>query len=317
MPERFRPLLALAAGLLLCLGAAAATAQVYAESDFWRHEVEAGDLPAVAERLPTEPLVVDLAAKGRSPGTPGGTLRTMVTRTKDVRQMVVYGYARLIGYDPNYDLAADILESYEVTDGRIFTFNLREGHRWSDGAPFTSEDFRYWWEDVANNAEIAPTGPPEFLRAGGHMPTVTFPDAHTVVFEWPIPHPGFLQTLAQASPPFIYRPAHYLKQFHARYGDPDRLAELVDAERVNSWAALHNKYDAMYQNDNPMLPTLQPWMSATAEGSSTRYLFVRNPYYHRVDTQGQQLPYIDVVEMTVVGGGLVAATGAGFLFGVI
>jgi peptide/nickel transport system substrate-binding protein len=63
----------------------------------------------------------------------------------------------------------------------------------------------------------------------------------------------------------------------------------------------------MYQNDNPQLPTLQPWMSATADSSASRHLFVRNPYYHRVDARGLQLPYIDVVEMSVVGAGLVAA----------
>ena len=62
----------------------------------------------------------------------------------------------------------------------------------------------------------------------------------------------------------------------------------------------------MYKFDNPALPTLQPWMNAS-NAKSSRHLFVRNPYYHRVDKQGYQLPYIDVVEMTVVGGGLIAA----------
>ncbi len=89
--------------------------------------------------------------------------------------------------------------------------------------------------------------------------------------------------------------------------DPDRLLELVREERVNSWAALHNKFDNMYKYDNPELPTLQPWMNATFGDKSSRQLFVRNPYYHRIDSQGMQLPYIDVIEMTVVGGGLIAA----------
>ena len=295
----------LAVGLIMC--APQLSAQTLAESEFWSDEVKAGSLPPVAERVPAEPLVVDLEAKGRTPGRVGGTLRSMITRSKDVRQMVVYGYARLIGYDHEYQLRPDILRDYTIEDGRIYTFHLRRGHKWSDGAPFTSEDFRYWWEDVANNAELAPSGPPEFLRADGHLPKVTFPDEVTVRLEWPVPHNSFVQTLAQARPPFMYRPAHYLRQFHEKYADAAVLKKEIRSKRASSWAALHNKYDNMYKNDNPSLPTLQPWMSATAGKKSSRYLFVRNPYYHRIDTLGQQLPYFDVVEMTVVSSGLVAA----------
>ena len=72
--------------------------------------------------------------------------------------MVVYGYARLVGYDAKLELVPDILRTFEVEDGRIFTFHLRKGHRWSDGEPFTSEDFRFWWEDVANK-ELQPDRP--------------------------------------------------------------------------------------------------------------------------------------------------------------
>ncbi len=276
------------------------------ESAFWKAEVDTGSLPPVNERVPVQPLVVDMTAKGRDIGVAGGTLRTMVSRSKDIRQMVVYGYARLVGYDENYTLEPDILADFENIDNKKFILKLREGHRWSDGAPFTSEDFRYWWEDVANNPRLSPAGPPDFLRAGGQMPVVTFPDPQTVVLEWDVPNPNFLQSLAQARPPFIYRPAHFLKKFHEDYADPAKLAEEVDYNRVNSWAALHNKLDNMYKFDNPDLPTLQPWINATA-GKRIRHLFVRNPYYHRVDTNGVQLPYIDVVEMSIVGGGLVAA----------
>lgn len=297
--------LVLVCALLITLGAAA-HAQ-YVEGDFWRTEVDAGHMPAVSERLPNPPLTVDLQAKGRLPGQSGGTLRTMVTRTKDVRQMVVYGYARLVGYDHEYQLRPDILRDVTVEDDRIYTLHLRPGHHWSDGAPFTSEAFRYWWEDVANNEELSPSGPPEFLRSEGHLPEITFPDDVTVRLEWPVPHTAFLPALAQARPPFIYRPGHYLRQFHTRYADPDKLEQAIKDKRASSWAALHNKYDNMYKFDNASLPTLQPWMKATTDKSTSRHLFVRNPYYHRVDSNGLQLPYVDIVEMTVVGGGLVAA----------
>ncbi len=298
--------LALAATLAFAPLAAHSDGPVLQESSFWAQEVNAGSLPHVQDRIPSEPLVVDLEAKGRSFGRQGGTLRTLISRTKDVRQMVVYGYARLVGYQPDYTLAPDILAAVDVEEGRKFTLHLRPGHRWSDGMPFTSDDFRYWWENVANDPDITPSGPPDFMIVDNRLGKVTFPDEHTVVFEWQIPNPNFLPLLAQASPPFIYRPAHYLSQFHKKFADPDALVEKIKAARVKSWAALHNKRDNMYKFDNPALPTLQPWIN-TSDKDSSRKLFVRNPYFHRIDSRGVQLPYIDVVQMTVVGGGLIAA----------
>ncbi len=303
MLDALKPFLA----VVLCLAPISALCgPEVQESKFWSSEVKAGYLPPVAKRLPEVPLVVDLAAKGRAFGTEGGTLNTMVTRSKDIRQMVVYGYARLAGYDESYRLQPDILLGYENEENRRYTLKLRPGHRWSSGDPFTSADFRYWWEDVANHELLSPAGPPDFLRVNGKLPRVSFPDEATIIYEWDAPNPSFLHMLAQARPPFIYRPAEYLKQFHADYADPGVLEEEVDYARVKSWAALHNKYDNMYKFDNHELPTLQPWINASP-GKKIRHQFVRNPYYHRIDSRGVQLPYIDTVEMEIVTAGLVAA----------
>jgi len=279
---------------------------VVTESPFWIEAVSQGTLPPAKQRIPAAPLVVDLTANGRTSGVQGGTLRTMVSRAKDIRQMVVLGYARLVIYDKYYALTPDILESYEVDSGRIFTLRLRPGHRWSDGYPFTSTDFDYWWNHIANNPDLSPSGPPQYMLVDGELPTMTFPDDYTVIIEWAKPNPEFLPLLAQARPPFIFRPRHYLEQFHQDFADPAQLAQEVLAHRVRSWNSLHNKLDNMYKFDNPELPTLQPWM-ASVESADNRRIFVRNPYYHRVDTNGTQLPYIDKVEMNIVGGGLIPA----------
>ncbi|MDC0658552.1 ABC transporter substrate-binding protein [Leisingera sp. SS27] len=303
MLDALKPLLA----AIFCFTPLGALADITVqESNFWKSEVTAGYLPPAAKRLPEVPLVVDLTAKGRDFGLQGGTLNTMVTRSKDIRQMVVYGYARLAGYDEKYQLKPDILLGYENEGNRRYTLKLRPGHRWSNGDAFTSGDFRYWWDDVANNELLSPAGPPDFLRVMGKLPRVSFPDETTVIYEWNDPNPSFLHMLAQARPPFIYRPAKYLKQFHADYADPAILEEEVDYARVKSWAALHNKYDNMYKFDNHELPTLQPWINASP-GKKIRHQFVRNPYYHRIDSRGVQLPYIDTVEMEIVTAGLVAA----------
>ncbi|MEM9578634.1 MAG: ABC transporter substrate-binding protein [Pseudomonadota bacterium] len=302
----FRAFLTLAFSAALTLPVFATDLPELQESSFWGQEVASGSLPPLSERLPLDPLVVDLEAKGRSLGQEGGTLRTLVSRSKDVRQMVVYGYARLVGYDQNYEIYPDILRDVEVEEGRKFTLHLRRGHKWSDGHPFTSADFEYYWKHVALNKELSPSGPPQNLFVDGVLAEMSFPDDHTVIIEWPYANPGFLQLLAQASPFFIYRPAHYLKQFHADFTDKKTLRRAIKKARVRTWAALHNGLDNMYKFDNPELPTLQPWMNAST-GKSSRNLFVRNPYYHRIDARGVQLPYIDIVEMTIVGGGLIAA----------
>ncbi len=276
------------------------------ECAFFKDEVAAGTLPPTAERIPAQPLIVDLKAKGRDFGHQGGSLRTMVTRSKDTRQMVVYGYSRLVIYDHNYVLQPDILESYENIDDKVFTFHLRKGHKWSDGEPFNSADFEYWWDNVANNDELMPSGPPEFLRVEGELPQVSFPDDLTVIYAWSKPNPQFLQILAQARPPFIFRPAHYLNGYHLDFADAEQLQIEIKMKKVRSWASLHNKVDNMYKFDNIDLPTLQPWIIGE-KSTKSRRIFTRNPYYHRIDTNGVQLPYIDRVEMSVVGAGLVAA----------
>jgi peptide/nickel transport system substrate-binding protein len=283
-----------------------ATATEVQETAYWADQLAENAMPPASARVPQEPLIVDLQSKGRAFGQQGGTLRTMITRSKDIRQMVVYGYARLVGYDAEYNIHADLLRDIEIDNDQRYTLHLRRGHRWSDGSAFTSADFQYWWDHVANNEELSPNGPPDVMRLDGKAGRMSFPDEHTVVIEWDAPNPRFLALLAGARPPFIYRPSEYLKQFHINFAETEALSKAVRKKRVRGWAALHNKVDNMYKFDNPELPTLQPWVAAT-KGQSSRRVFVRNPYYHRIDTKGVQLPYIDVVEMTVVGAGLVAA----------
>src|ERR687891_396470 len=150
---------------------------------------------------PDEPSVVEMDGY-KSPGNPGGELNMLVGRTKDTRLMAVYGYARLVAYNEAFELVPDILNDVDVEDGRVFTMHLRPGHRWSDGEPFTSEDFRYWWEDVANNEQLSPTGPPAELYIDGEPPKVEFPDERTVRYSWSSPNPFFLPALAGATPTF-------------------------------------------------------------------------------------------------------------------
>jgi peptide/nickel transport system substrate-binding protein len=286
-------------------------AREWLESPMLSQLVKAGKLPPIAERLPQSPRVLDLDQQGLSVGRYGGDLRLLMGRTKDVRLMVVYGYARLVTYDQNFELIPDILEHLEINQDREFVLHLREGHRWSDGKPFTAEDFRYWWEDVATNPDTSPFGPPKALVVDGELPTFDIIDETTIRYAWSKPNPYFLPALAGTRPLYIYAPKHFLKKYHGKYQKPEKLAKRVKAAGVRTWAALHNRKDAAYKNKNPKHPTLQPWRN-TVKGPSQRFVFERNAYFHRVDRDGQQLPYIDRVVMNIADGKLIPAkTGAG------
>ena len=230
---------------------------------------------------------------------------------KDTRMMVVYGYARLVAYTPTLQLVPDILTSLDVQEGRIFTLHLRRGHKWSDGHPFTAEDFRYWFEDVAQNTQLSPSGLPVSMTVQSEVPRFEVLDDTTIRYVWTRPNPLFLPNLAGADPLYIFCPSHYLKQFHEKFADKVALEELVKKYNQRNWAALHAKMDTMYRNDNPNLPTLEPWVLKT-KPPSERFIFERNPYYYRVDEAGHQLPYIDRVIMSIVDSKIIPAkTGAG------
>jgi peptide/nickel transport system substrate-binding protein len=291
-------------GVLLIAGGARAA---LLETPYFADAVAGGKLPPVLQRIPKEPALAELEKLGR----PGGDLRMLMASPKDTRLMVVYGYARLVAYTPGLAIVPDILLGVDVDEARIFTLHLRPGHKWSDGQPFTAEDFRYWFEDIAENPDLSASGLPTQLLVADQPPKFEVLDDTTVRYTWDKPNPLFLPALAGPDPLFIYAPAHYLKQFHAKFADKAELDAKVKEAGVRNWAALHTKLDSMYHNDNPKLPSLEPWILKT-KLPADRIVFERNPYYYRIDGAGHQLPYIDRIVATVADAKIIPAkTGAG------
>lgn len=298
-------------GVAIALSAPASRAQSFIEPPMFEAEVTAQNMPPVAERLPMRPRVINLGESGRMPGRYGGTLRMLIADQRDIRLAVMYSYARLVTYNTKLQLEPDILDKVDIAEGRIFTLHIRPGHRWSDGQPFTSEDFRYFWEDVANNPRLSPGGPPLQLRPLGRKPKFEVIDALTVRYTWDVPNPGFLPALAAAQPVYIYMPAHYMRQFHTSYAEKGVLDALIKKEKVRDWGALHERKSRQFRPENPALPSLDPWRNTTPLPSEV-FVFERNPYYHRVDENGRQLPYIDNLRLSVVSSQLIPAkVGAG------
>ena len=300
--DKRAPLLAsvmLGVALLMVFGAAWGQPTTFSEAPMLAARVAAGELPPVHERLPANPLVV---VPYERIGQYGGAWRTVLLGAGDanhIRRTV--GYEGLLRFTPTWDgVIPNVAESYEVNeDATEFTFRLRQGMRWSDGHPFTAADIMFWYEDVVTNVELTPAVPGWFTTGPERTPgTVEKIDDYTVVVRFAEPNGLFLINLAHTGNGWLLtaHPRHYLEQFHIRY-NPEGIDELVAAEGVATWVELFQAkggLEARWQNTE--LPNLNPWvLTAPYDGTTTRVVAERNPFYWKVDPEGNQLPYLDRV----------------------
>ena len=291
-----RKLISCAAVLLgLVLTAPGLWAQDYQEAPALAAMVDAGTLPPVQERLPAEPLVIEPVEEI---GQYGGTWEKLISSAGQTALMTIYSYDRLLRWNPDATaIEPNIATSYEVTDGgKTFVFHLREGMKWSDGHPFTADDFVFWYEDMLLNEELTPSFP-TWLMAGGEPVVIEKIDDYTVRFRFAAPYGLLPEYLSYFNLPF--RPKHYLQQFHPAYADQDDLDKLIKEEGVEHWYQLFQNKDQWYRKFNPDLPVVEPWVVITPQ-PATRVVLERNPYYWKTDPAGNQLPYIDRVALTLV-----------------
>ncbi len=261
------------------------------------------ELPPLAERLPEEPLVI---APYDSIGTYGGTLDVLSNATEaGTSDFLSVRHVNLVRYsDDLQTIVPNVAKDWEWNDDYTkLTFFLRKGHKWSDGAPFTAEDVKFWYDNLALDSKVIEKAKDYVLVAGERM-TVDVVDPQTVVFNLPSPKPGLLAHFATSFAQG-FQPKHFLGQYHPDINpDADALAqeagfetglEVVAAYFGNSdWtdtpSPLLSKPDKVASLPADVVPTLEShiYTKDTTEG---RHL-VANPYFHMVDTAGNQLPYI-------------------------
>lgn len=283
--------------------ALAGSAWAFQEAPMLTEMVDAGELPPVDERLPTTPTVVNALSVGEY----GGTWRRAFNGPGDRWGPTKLMEERVLKWTADENggavLTPGYIESYSVNeDSTAFTFTLLEGLKWSDGVPVTTEDVRFWYEDVFLNADILPTIDPTFAP-GGKPLEIEIADERTFTVKFSQPYVYFLQILAKDStgepsldrPSFLF-PKHYLSQFNNHYASEEELAAAAASFDVAKWTDLWgSKGMATAWWFNPDLPVLTAWRIETPPPADT-VVMVRNPYYYAVDQEGNQLPYIDRIE---------------------
>ncbi len=252
-----------------------------------------GDLPSLEDRLPEEPLVV---VPYDEIGAYGGRMRgASIAPEAGNSEWLSVRHVNLLRFtDDLQTIVPNMAKSYAWNDDYTeLTITLRKGHKWSDGQPFTTEDIVFWWDDIIMNKELYPSVP-SFWVYGGEPMQVEAVDDVTVKFKFAAPAPAFT-TLLATTYTHEWAPKHYLMDKHITY-NPDANADAV-AEGFESWV---QRFIPLYYSDwedaNHIygIPKLEAWIKV--DETPEHQLHYANPYYYKVDTAGQQLPYVDMLE---------------------
>ena len=274
------------------------------EAPMLAKKVALGELPPLMERLPKKPLVI---APAESIGKYGGTWYRAFNGPADGQNMERPLKDHMIYFDTGMKKPQpNIAESWTVNDDATeFTFTLREGLKWSDGVPFTTDDVMFWVDHMLNNDEINPTKPAWSIH-GGEGLTFKAIDSLTWQVNAAKPYGLFVPLMASVivagqhtrgdGGDGGFAPKHYLQQFHPAFVGEDEATALAKAAGYDNW--VQHFLFKNHANANPDVPSMMAWM-VTQPITGTEWVFERNPYYYAVDTAGNQLPYMDKVVLTL------------------
>lgn len=273
--------------------------------------VKAGTLPSVDKRLPNPDNLMVIKPLHET-GQYGGTWRRAFTGPADHENgNRINSLDKILHFDyTGLKIMPSLAKDWKVSDdGKTTTIYLREGAKWSDGDPLTADDFMFWFEDIYSNPEIVPTPFPE-MQINGKPGVMKKIDQYTIAFEFPEPYAYFVYELAGSTgigAGFAtrgafqnwgggYCPAHYLKQFLPKYSSVEAVSKAATDAGFDNWVSmLKNRYSWAL---NPDLPVMTPWRTTSPINTPT-WSMERNPYFWAVDAEGNQLPYIDKITMTL------------------
>ncbi|WP_316863310.1 ABC transporter substrate-binding protein [uncultured Cohaesibacter sp.] len=265
----------------------------YSEPDWVTKQfVETGKLPPVKDRLPKEPMVYQVGNMPDGIGVYGDTLRHVIGGRPEgwnnsAGQAQGWGGIDIAMYEcltrtgPLFQIKPEELEpmpnlakSWEWSDdGFVLTMHLIEGAKWSDGEDFTSDDVMFYWDDNVMDPNVYPLNGAS-QESFGVGTTLKALDKYTVQWTFKTAFPKqFLYTMAYGT--FCPGPAHLLKPQHPKYSD-------------NTYEQFKNAFPPDFMN----FPVMGAWVPVGYRPDDIIVLR-RNPYYWKVDSDGNQLPYLD------------------------
>ena len=260
--------------------------------------VASGQLPPVEDRLPKEPMV---DAVLDSVGKYGGSLKMGMASPGVYYPASLHIIEYMLSFDRNgHGAVPNIAQDFRFEDdGKSFFFTLREGMKWSDGAPFTADDILFYWNDVVLNEELTPSPPRQFMP-GDKLMDVEKIDDYSVKYSFSIPYYSFVYHMNgagfQGAQAWAYMPKHTYRGIHIKYNaNADGIAKENGFEAW--WEYLNSKRYKWYKQDQVDVPILGPW--GTSQILPEGVVFDRNAYYYKIDSEGNQLPYIDKIVATV------------------
>jgi peptide/nickel transport system substrate-binding protein len=266
------------------------------EAPMLAQKVAAGKLPPLSERLPKTPFVRTVPAIGNYGGTiydessgqggrffMDGALVASPQETDNIGKIIRPHMCEKVEHSEDYS---------------SFTFYIREGLRWSDGVELTADDVIWWWEHEQNNKELYPEGPRNAWKTGDKYAVFKKISKWVFRISFDAPFRPLMNLSAHeymCFSSFFGQPAHYMKQFHIGFNP--KANELAQSFGYQYWFQLYKEREE-YMNPHENKPNISPWVRIKT--STTHEVFERNPYYAEVDQEGNQLPYIDRVYMSVV-----------------
>ena len=282
----------------------------FSEAPMLASMVAAGTIPPVEERLPNADDVMVVPVVDRI-GDYGGTWRRAFTGPNDGQNADRLMMDMVLYYDLNgVDIIPNVAKGWDISDdGLVYTLYLREGMKWSDGMPFSSNDFVWHFENAISNEELNPDRNGAIGWSGVQVESVTAVDEYTVSVTLKERKDGFLDSLANYTTggwtlhgriaEGMYGPAHYLETIHRDFAeDKDAYDEMVVDAGYDSWTLFYKDRSSPLKSTDS--PVISPW-KMTSPITAELYEWERNPYYWAVDPAGNQLPYIDKISMTLTG----------------
>lgn len=285
------------------------SARGFVEPPFLADKVKSGALPPIDERLPDETFLVGAGVLIQEEygswtnGEYGGDIAIAATWDTGFLNIAQSSTPLRSPSQSTKASRPNIFSSYTVSDDfTTFTFTLRKGLKWSDGAPVSTEDVRFLFEDLFEDPDVQRGYPSELYTQGSSAngkAALTIKDEQTFELVFSMPYGAFIAALNSWIPSndIILKPSHYLKKFHKKYAKADELAAALKEANETEWVNLLNNKDVNHwdygQKRALGLPTLNAWV--LTEATDTRRVFERNPFFWHVDSDGKQLPYIDRV----------------------